>query len=107
MCILISSKNVCFNIAPKNVSLDNVGSLRYSGRLFRTIGLDAIKERRPLCRQFNWRHDEQFRQVFRSSTMNTAIHCYGYPELNTVRVTAVLVEVCALSVFHVAVIIPV
>ena len=55
-------------------------------------------------RQFNWRHDElvdvrgsetvtrwpswcrneQFRQVFLSSTMKTVIHCYGYPELNTV-----------------------
>ena len=30
-----------------NVSMDNVGSLRYSGRLFHTIGPDAVKERRP------------------------------------------------------------
>jgi len=27
--------------------MDNVGSLRYSGRLFHTIGPDAVKERRP------------------------------------------------------------
>ena len=30
-----------------NVSTDNVGSLRYSGRLFHTIGPDAVKECRP------------------------------------------------------------
>ena len=27
--------------------MDNVGSLRYSGRLFHTTGPDAVKERRP------------------------------------------------------------
>ena len=46
MCVLISSKKYVLR-QRLNVSTDNVGSLRYSGRLFHTIGPDAVKERRP------------------------------------------------------------
>jgi len=37
---------------------DNVGSVRYSGRLLQTTGPDTVKARRPLCREFDWRYNE-------------------------------------------------
>ena len=74
--------------------MDNVGSLRYSGRLFQTTGPDTVKARRPyvenlkggttslllledlrqwVTRRPGWRWNEQFIQVFRSSTVKTVI----------------------------------
>ena len=63
--------------------MDNIGSLWYSGRLFHTIGPDAVKERRPyvdsltggttslvalrgsetVTRWPSWRRNEQFRHI--------------------------------------------
>ena len=74
--------------------MDNVGSLRYSGRLFQTTGPDTVKARRTyvenlkggttslllledlrqwMTRRPGWRWNEQFIQVFRSSTVKTVI----------------------------------
>ena len=101
MCI--SSKKVCFKIAPKRTN----GQCWVSEVFGEAVPHNwawCNKRTPSICRQFNWRHDElvdvrgsetvtrwpswcrneQFTQVFLSSTMKTVIHCYGYPELNTV-----------------------
>jgi len=52
---------------------------------WRNDELVAVRGSETVTRRPSWCRNEQFRQVFRSGTMKTVIHCYSYPELNTVN----------------------